>query len=147
MKNYKCYLIITMLLGIGYSQCNSTNWLDYYPDMEGCHLAFANMGGTNLTNANLTGADLRYVSFPNSILTNANLSDSDCKGAYFAGANLDGTNFDGANLTYTYFDENEDGYDDVSYEVGAESGDLNLDGINNILDIVTLVNIILQEEE
>ena len=67
MDKIKCYLIITMLLGIGYSQCNSNNWWDYYPDMEGCHLAHANMAGTNLTNANLTGADLRYASFSNSI--------------------------------------------------------------------------------
>ena len=32
---------------------------------------------------------------------------------------------------------------DAGYDVGAQSGDLNLDGINNILDIVSLVNIIV----
>ena len=40
-----------------------------------------------------------------------------------------------------------DNYDDVSYEAGyetgAESGDLNLDGIDNVLDVVILVNNIL----
>jgi hypothetical protein len=40
-----------------------------------------------------------------------------------------------------------DGYDDISYEVGyvagAESGDLNLDGIDNVLDVVILVDNIL----
>ena len=36
-----------------------------------------------------------------------------------------------------------DGYDDVSYEAGAISGDLNLDGGNNILDVVVLVDNIL----
>ena len=42
-----------------------------------------------------------------------------------------------------YSDENEDGYDDVSYDAGAESGDLNLDGTDNILDVVILVDNIL----
>ena len=42
-----------------------------------------------------------------------------------------------------YSDEDEDGYDDVSYDAGAESGDLNLDGVVNILDVVSVVNIVL----
>ena len=49
----------------------------------------------------------------------------------------------GADLQYAYFDENEDEYDDVSYDAGATSGDLNLDGTDNIQDIITLVNNIL----
>ena len=44
-------------------------------------------------------------------------------------------------------DENEDYYDDASYDAGyvdgAESGDLNLDGGNDVLDVVLLVNNIL----
>ena len=44
-------------------------------------------------------------------------------------------------------DADGDGYDDISYEVGyvagAESGDLNLDGIDNVLDVVILVDNIL----
>jgi len=40
-------------------------------------------------------------------------------------------------------DLNGDGYDDACYEAGATSGDLNLDGTNNILDIVQLVSQIL----
>jgi len=42
-----------------------------------------------------------------------------------------------------YTDEDEDGYDDVSYDAGAESGDLNLDGVDNVLDVVILVDNIL----
>ena len=33
-----------------------------------------------------------------------------------------------------YTDTDEDGYDDVSYEAGAESGDLNLDKLNETAD-------------
>ena len=42
-----------------------------------------------------------------------------------------------------YSDEDEDGYDDVSYDAEAESGDLNLDGVVNILDVVSVINIIV----
>ena len=40
-------------------------------------------------------------------------------------------------------DENGDGWDDVCYEAGAESGDENLDGDLNVLDIVIYSNYIL----
>ena len=42
-----------------------------------------------------------------------------------------------------YIDLNGDTYDDASYDAGAASGDLNLDGTDDILDVVTLVNQIL----
>ena len=40
-------------------------------------------------------------------------------------------------------DLDNDGYDDASYEAGVESGDVNLDGELNILDIISYVNILL----
>ena len=43
MNYVKSCLIITMLLGIGYSQCNEPNWQDYYPNMAGCQLSGADL--------------------------------------------------------------------------------------------------------
>ena len=146
MKYIKSCLIITMLLGVGYSECNESNWQDYYPDMEGCNLVGANLIGANLIGADLYGAWLQYADLHWADLTDADLTDAYCYGAFFVGANLEGTIFDGADLGYAYFDENEDDYDDVSYEAGAESvevGDMNYDGTNDVLDVVLLVNNIL----
>ena len=42
-----------------------------------------------------------------------------------------------------YLDENDDGFDDVSFDAGAISGDINLDGYKNVLDVVELVYQIL----
>ena len=142
MNYVKSCLIITMLLGIGYSQdcepdaivgwncdCNEDTWQEYYPNMEGCYLYGAYLVGANLIGADLSGANLFQAN-----LSGANL------------CNLAGSpSFDVCEESVT--DNNGDGYDDVSYEVGYEtgatSGDLNLDGGNDILDIVLLVNNIL----
>ena len=117
-------------------------------NLENANLSGAFLVGANLEEANLSFATLSYatLSFANldgADLGGADLTNTSCWGAFFVGAILDGTIFDGANLTYAYFDENEDEYDDVSYEAGAESGDLNLDGIDNVLDVVILVDNIL----
>ena len=135
MKYVKGCLIITMLLGVGYSQdcdpdaivgwncdCNEDTWQEYYPNMEGCYLYGAYLVGANLTETNLGWADLSGANLCN--LTGSPSEDV-CE-------QPDGIT-----------DNNGDGYDDVSYDAGAESGDLNLDGGNDILDIVLLVNNIL----
>ena len=108
--------------------CNENTWQEYYDsannNMEYCWLRQA-----HLVFANLTGADLRH---------------SDLTETHFYGANL-------CNLISSSYDVceesvadiNDDGYDDISYEAGATSGDLNLDGVDNVLDVVTLVNQIL----
>ena len=149
----------------GYSSdvCNESNWQEYYPNMEGCWLQGATLRGVDLTGANLSGADLSLTllahstfeganlsganltgaDLSNADLSGANLTNTACWGAYFVGANLDGTIFDGAELNYTYFDEDLDYYDDVSYDAGATSGDLNLDGADDVLDVVILVDNIL----
>ena len=112
-------IVITVLLGIGYSQCNESNWQEYYNseghNMEGCDLE-----GANLYEAHLGGASLYE----------ANL-------CHLAGSPS------GAVCEESVSDNNGDGYDDVSYEAGATSGDLNLDGVDNVLDVVILVDNIL----
>ena len=75
MKNI---LFITMLLGFGYSECNESNWEEYYPNMGWCDLFGANLSWANLSQTNLSGA---Y-----------------CYGAFFVYADLEGTNFDGAEV-------------------------------------------------
>ena len=173
MNYVKSCLIINMLLGIGYSQdcepdaivgwncdCNEDTWQAYYPNMEGCYLYGAYLVGANLTETNLgwadlSGANLEGANISWADLTNANLWWANLIGADLSGANLFQANLSGANLCNlagspsfdvceeSVTDNNGDGYDDVSYDAGAESGDLNLDGGNDILDIVALVNIIL----
>ena len=90
--------------------------------MEGCYLYGANLFGANLQGTCLEGAinftQTDYVGTP--ILEGCSGS-SDC----------------------SFEDTDGDGYDDVSYEAGAESGDANLDGQLNVLDIVLYANIIL----
>ena len=93
MKNVKSCLIITMLLGVGYADCdpelyncdcNEDTWQEYY-----------NSKGHNMLGCWLPGANL----------SNADLTDAYCWGAFFVGANLEGTIFDGATLTSAYFDD------------------------------------------
>ena len=60
MKNI---LFITMLLGVGYSECNEDNWQEYYPNMAGCDLEGANLYEANLKGVDLARADLQGVSF------------------------------------------------------------------------------------
>ena len=175
MKYVKSCLIITMLLGVGYSQCNESNWEEYYPEMEGCYLAGANLSfallsGADLYEANLEGADLFGANLEGANLVYANLMYANLEGADLFGANLAYANLSFANLVGAILydadlswanlcnlagspsghvceepvtDSNGDGYDDVSYEAGATSGDLNLDGIDNVLDVVILVDNIL----
>ena len=144
MKNL---LIITMLLGVGYSQCNESNWQEYYPDMQGCDLQWANLEGANLTGANLVGANLEganlyqanlyQANLYEAYLSSANLSGAILYEAYLEGACLEGaivftqTNYNGTPILEgcafgggdcSFEDTDEDGYDDVSYEAGYIAG-------------------------
>ena len=112
MKNL---LLITMLLGVGYSQCNESNWQEYYPNMAYCDLQGADLSGADLWGATLDWANL------------CNLAGSPS----------------GDVCEESVTDNNGDGYDDVSYDAGAQTGDVNLDGELNIFDLVQIANYIL----
>ena len=92
MKNL---LLITMLLGVGYNQCNESNWQEYYPEMEGCFL-----GNANLSGANLSGADLIYANLYGADLSFAHLIGANLSYADLFMANLEGAHLEGANLSY-----------------------------------------------
>ena len=108
MNYVKSCLIVTMLLGVGYSECNTNiwncdcnedTWQDYYNseghNMEGCYLV-----GANLTEAYLEGAYLQEAN-----LSNADLSYAFLVEAYLQEANLTGANLSWANLTEAYLQE------------------------------------------
>ena len=134
MKKFLLNLTFTtLLLSVAYSQCNESNWEEYYPDMEFCDLEDANLSGANLSNAylyevNLSGADLC------NILT-ASPNGDVCE--------------ESSGIT----DDNGDGYDDVSFDVGYDegyisgtsAGDVNLDGHLNITDIILYIEAILAD--
>ena len=180
MNDVKSCLIITMLLGVGYSgecedyneqygadyncDCNEDTWQEYYNsaghNMEGCWLREADLSNAYLQQANLTEAMLNYANLQGADLWAAHLVLAHLNYANLQGASLYGTQLAAARLSWTNLcnltgspsgatceesltDSNGDGYDDVSYDAGAESGDLNLDGVDNVLDVVILVDNIL----
>ena len=77
MNYVKSCLIITILLGVGYSQncdpnywncdCNENTWQEYY-----------NSEGHNMVGCYLAGADLDYVTLLEANLSEANLSGVPC---------------------------------------------------------------------
>jgi len=138
--------------------------------LAGANLSFAILSGADLFGANLEGADLFGANLAYANLVYANLMYANLEGADLFGANLAYANLSFADLTLAILfeadlswanlcnlagspsghvceepvtDSNGDGYDDVSYDAGAESGDLNLDGVDNVQDVVILVENIL----
>ena len=93
----------TLILSVGYSECNESNWQEYYPDMQGCDLQNANLSYENLEGVDLTYADLSFANLSYADLTFANITYADLYytnlyGAILGGAYLVGSNFYGANL-------------------------------------------------
>ena len=97
----------TLLLSVAYSQCDESNWVSYYPSMQGCDLSGANLSGEYFYGANLSGAILSWADLNGANLFYANLSGADFNGANLSGANLywadlNGANLSGANLSGAY---------------------------------------------
>ena len=139
MKNL---ILVTLLLSVAYSQCNESNWEEYYP----YYMQFCDLSGADLSGANLEGANLSWA-----YLFNANLEGACLEGAIsFTQTNYDGTPIlegcasggGGGGGDCSFEDTDEDGYDDVSYAAGAASGD----GEMNILDMVMFIQMILDGE-
>ena len=76
----KYLIVITVLLGIGYSQCNESNWQEYYNseghNMEGCDLEGANFFGADLSDANLENSNLSDANLSAATLNYANLNEN-----------------------------------------------------------------------
>ena len=93
MKKFLLNLTFTtLLLSVAYSQCNESNWEEYYPDMEFCDLEDANLSGAYLVNTNLSGAYLVGADLTGADLEDANLSGANLSNAYLYEVNLDGAN-------------------------------------------------------
>jgi len=230
MKKFLLNLTFTtLLLSVAYSQCDESNWQEYYPEMQGCDLEWADLFGANLNWANLCNLtvspsgdvceglsgftddngdgydDMSFIAGATSTDSNNDglvdefpiLSIVDGSATVLLQGSLDQYTDSGANCsdqedgdlshqvevsgqivninipgTYTVSydcsdsdgnaaqtknrtvfvippiiaDENEDGFDDDGFMAGAQSGDVNLDGVFNIVDIVLGVEILLNGE-
>ena len=90
MKNLLLSILIT---ATAYSQCNSSNWQQYSPNLEYCDLenvniAWEDVSGFNFFGANLMSSNLTGSDFSGANLTNAILVDSDLTWTTFVDANL-----------------------------------------------------------
>ena len=69
---------MVILTGAVYSQCDASNWQEYYnsagTDMTGCNLIGANLSGAILRWADLTEANLERANFRGATLQKANLT-------------------------------------------------------------------------
>ena len=99
----KSLFFILLIAGTAYSQCNSSNWQQYSPNLEYCDLedvniAWTDISGFNFFGANLTSSNLTGSDFSGANLANAILVDSDLTWTTFVGANLTNANLSGAGL-------------------------------------------------
>ena len=155
MKNLLLNLTFTtLLLSVGYSQCNESNWQDYYPNMQGCDLYGAYLSGANLSNAdlngvnlcNLTGSPSGDVCEESGGITDDNgdgYDDTSYDAGFSEGADSvtpeDGIGQSDVDAAYS------EGYD-AGFDIGALSGDSNGDGVLDVLDLVYFVEIIVSGE-
>ena len=116
MKKFLLNLTFTtLLLSVGYSQCNESNWESYYPNLQGCDLQGAYLYGADFWGVDLSGANLSGANLTGANLTYANL------------CNLTGSAYGECEESSGITDEDGDGYDDVSFDVGYYEGATSVD--------------------
>ena len=183
MKYVKRCLFISILLGVGYSQCTPLEVSVYISEKDGwmfpystfywgmsdglseiqqlndecyqllennneCIMACIDMEQNEL-DFNLGRIGCIYYNCPDGNALTQDYDEHTERPTHLYGELYcaDNTNWnETSNLCQSNIsneDFNGDGYDDESYDAGAESGDLNLDGVDNVQDVVILVNNIL----
>ena len=102
----KVLLFGMLIISSVYSQCNETNWQEFFPYLMGCSLSGVDFSAE----LEQTGAYCGMINFSNANLSEASFSGANCYGAIFTEANLAGADlsfasfedavFIGANLSY-----------------------------------------------
>ena len=108
-KKMKNLLFGILIISSVYSQCNESNWREFYPNMQNCQLSGADLVGADLSYANLSGSDLIGADLSGAGLFAADLSYANLSGANLSWAGFSGAVFDwaylaGANLTGAILD-------------------------------------------
>ena len=103
MKNL---LFSILIVGSVFSQCNESNWQEFFPYLVGCNLSGVDFSA-ELEEA---GVFCSMLYLTNADLSGANLSGASCMeagyiGVDFSGANLSYTSFRGSNLGLSNFSE------------------------------------------
>ena len=136
---------------------NSDGWCDQYPTItlnEGSVLLFEIEGGVeyvdpgaqcydnedgNISDAVEISGQIVNMAIPDMYQINYDCLDTDGNAAQRMIRTV-------AIIPNLISDENEDGFDDDGFIAGAQSGDVNLDGALNIVDIVIFIDNILNGE-
>ena len=78
LKTFTIFFFISVII----AQCDSNNWQDYYPNLQGCQLENADLSSQNMwfgdfTCANLTNANLSFAQIGDAIFVNAQMQGAD----------------------------------------------------------------------
>jgi len=134
-----------------------------YTNFEGANLESATLSNAICWNANFTDANLSLMNSGNADFLNAVFTGSNMYGSFWGGVSYNGNpwadnstgNLNMSNLcnisispsgdicASPLIDNNQDGFDDSSFNEGAMTGDVNLDNTLDVLDIVISVNMII----
>ena len=149
------YISVANLEGATLYIANLSGAILGWSNFSGANLGWANLTGAQVSEANLSGANLGWANLTGAFTWNTNLEGACLEGAmnftqttYIGTPILEGCAFGGGDCSFE--DTDADGYDDASFEegyiLGSTTGDMNLDGEVNIVDIVIHVNLVLYGE-